>query len=104
MAGIKAGRAVRFTPACAGRSYTVGVIKWHPDGSPPRARGDPQKPRPGGLTQRVHPRVRGEIRGQRPGHAHVVGFTPACAGRSVGTGPDLVWRGVHPRVRGEIPL
>ena len=91
----------RFTPACAGRSLRRGpsrrVARVHP-----RVCGEVQ-PVPGKSEEPVGspPRVRGGPR-YVSSMRRMVGFTPACAGRSLSTLRSAPRSWVHPRVCGEV--
>ena len=90
----------RITPACAGRrNLKWQFVTWMKDH--PRVRGEKcARIRSAPTSMGSPPRARGEVENALD-RMWREGITPACAGRSVGRGPDRARRPDHPRVRGE---
>ena len=90
----------RITPACAGKTAGSGDSDLF-EGDHPRMRGeDIGTQLKNGGTSGSPPHARGRRSRLKP-VVFLLRITPACAGKTRTTGPDLATTPDHPRMRGE---
>ncbi len=93
-------RLNRFIPACAGKT-SIAISPYSPQSVHPRMRGENNRRIPiSRMLDGSSPHARGKHKSLNPQYGEMR-FIPACAGKTTGSPVyNLIWA-VHPRMRGE---